>query len=987
MSEENKTENSPETQENTSSEAPKKSTQGSYGAKEIQVLEGLEAVRKRPGMYIGTTDLRGLHHLVYEVLDNSIDEALAGECTKIHLVILKNGYVSVTDDGRGIPVDMHPQFKQSALTVVLTKLHAGGKFDKNAYKVSGGLHGVGVSVTNALSERLIAKVKRNGKVYKQEFSKGKPLGDLQIIGDTDQTGTTITFTPDFTIMEKNEFDYSVLAKRLRELAFLNKGIDITIIDERTNKKAQFKYSGGIKSFVEHLDKNKKVISPVIYIEKHKNGTTVEVAIQYTTDYAETVFSFCNNINTHEGGTHLSGFKTALTRCINQYSEKKGLLQGKKLSSEDVREGLTAIISIKIPQPQFEGQTKTKLGNSEVKGIVDSIVSENLSNYFEENPSVAKLVIGKCVDASRAREAARKARELVRRKNVLDVSTLPGKLSDCATKDKEKGELFLVEGDSAGGCFSGDTKVALADGRNISFKELVKEHKQGKRNYCYTLNEKGNIEIALIENPRITKRNTNVIKIIMDNNEEIICTPDHKFRQVDGKYVAANKLKPNISLAPLYRKLSEKKGRITIKGYEMVFDSQKKNWIFTHLLSDKYNLKSNKYQEINSHRHHIDFNKLNNSPENLVRLSMEEHMQLHREHIKKTLHTDDAKEKCRKIKQTPEYQDKIRKTMLSMREELSKRAKEQWKNEDYKKYDNTYYKNTMEFIKKLIDKTGSLEHYEEERRKAQNKNLLTMNTFADKFFNSDNEKMHQAILCYNHKIKKIKNIKERIDVYDLEVKGTHNFALASGVFVHNSAKQGRSKEFQAILPLRGKIINVEKARLIKVLKNEEIGTMITAIGTGISDEFSLSKARYGKIIIMTDADVDGNHIACLLLTFFYRYMKELIEAGKVYLAMPPLYKVQKGKKFEYVYTEEEKTAKVKEFGTEGVSLQRYKGLGEMNPKQLWLTTMDPKTRTLKQIKIEDAVQADEIFTILMGDEVEPRREFIQNHAKEVSELDI
>jgi len=641
MSEENKTGNS---QQTNSSKA--------YGAKEIQVLEGLEAVRKRPGMYIGTTDQRGLHHLVYEVLDNSIDEALAGYCTKIHVIILKNGYISVTDNGRGIPVETHPQFNKPALTVVLTKLHAGGKFDKNAYKVSGGLHGVGVSVTNALSERLIAKIKRDGKVYKQEFSKGKPITQMKEIGETKETGTTIIFTPDFTIMEKNEFDFKVLSKRLRELAFLNKGIDITIIDEQTNKSAHFKYEGGIKSFVEHINKNKKAISPVIYIEKPKNGTKVETAIQYTTEYGETVFSFCNNINTHEGGTHLSGFKTALTRCINSYAEKKGMLQGKKLSSDDVREGLTAIISVKIPQPQFEGQTKTKLGNSEVKGITDSIVSENLSTYFEENPAIAKAIIGKCIDASRAREAARKARELVRRKNVLDVSTLPGKLSDCATKDREKAELFIVEGDSAGG----------------------------------------------------------------------------------------------------------------------------------------------------------------------------------------------------------------------------------------------------------------------------------------------------------------------------------------------SAKQGRSKEFQAILPLRGKIINVEKARLIKILKNEEIGTMITAIGTGIAEEFNINKLRYNKIIIMTDADVDGNHIACLLLTFFYRYMKPLIEAGKIYLAMPPLYKIQKGKKYEYAYTEMQKDNKIKEYG-EGVSIQRYKGLGEMNPKQLWDTTMNPKTRMLKKVKIEDAVHADEIFEILMGDQVEPRREFIQEHAKEVGELDI
>jgi len=1076
MSEESNTENS---EENTKSKTLKKQENSSYGAKEIQVLEGLEAVRKRPGMFIGSTDSRGLHHMVYEALDNSIDEALAGYCSKIHVVILKNGYVSVTDNGRGIPVDMHEKYKKPALTVVLTVLHAGGKFDKNAYKVSGGLHGVGISVTNALSERLIAKVKRNGKIYKQEFCKGKPITEMKIVGETTQTGTTITFIPDFSIMEQNKFEYSVLAKRLRELAFLNKGIDITIIDERTNKSAQFKYDGGIKSFVEHLNKNKKTISPAIYIEKPKNGTNVEVALQYTTDYAETVFSFCNNINTHEGGTHLAGFKTALTRCINNYSEKKGLLHGKKLSSDDVREGLTAIISVKIPQPQFEGQTKTKLGNSEVKGIVDSIISENLSSYFEENPSAAKIIIGKCVEASRAREAARKARELVRRKNVLNISTLPGKLTDCATKDKEKAELFLVEGDSAGGCFSGNTKIALTDGRNITFKELVKEHKQGKKNYCYTINSKGNIEIGLIENPRLTKKDAEVIKIILDNDKEIICTPNHKFRQTNGMYIESNKLNPSISLSPLYKKLSGIKDKI--KGYEMVFDSDKKQWIFTHILSDKYNLKNKKYLKKYFHRHHIDFNKLNNSPENIIRISKEEHLKIHREQVKKTLLREDVKEKCRKIRQTKAFRNKISKKMLSMRNELSERAKKQWKNTSYRKYmlkkfkefynsnkeyrektlkilnesqkkfwkkpenilkqsqrtkkffeenperkkqlskiakkqwnnkdllkwrskktkeqwtakfrrnrkkayDSTYYHNTIKFIHFLIDKTGTLENYEKERRKAKNKNLLTLKTFADKFCNSDYSKMHEIILNYNHKIKYIKKIKEKIDVYDLEVKGTHNFALSSGIFVHNSARQGRSKDFQAILPLRGKIINVEKARLIKILKNEEIGTIITAIGTGIGEEFNIDKIRYGKIIIMTDADVDGNHIACLLLTFFYRYMKPLIETGKIYLAMPPLYKVQKGKRFVYVYTEKEKDSKVKEFG-EGVSIQRYKGLGEMNPKQLWETTMDPKTRMLKKVRIEDAVIADEIFEVLMGDEVEPRREFIQEHAKEVSELDI
>ncbi|MEM4254372.1 MAG: DNA topoisomerase (ATP-hydrolyzing) subunit B [Candidatus Woesearchaeota archaeon] len=634
---------------------PVKHEHASYGAKEIQVLEGLDAVRKRPGMFIGSTDARGMHHMAYEAIDNSIDEALAGFCTGVTVIIHKDGYLSVIDNGRGIPVDKHPKFNKSALIVVLTVLHAGGKFDKNVYKVSGGLHGVGISVTAALSEHLIAEVRRDGKLWRVELRKGKPVtDDAIIVGPAQGTGTTIKFIPDFTIMEKAEWNFDTLAARLRELAFLNKGVEIKLIDERTEKETVFKYDGGIKSFVEHLNKGKQSLHKVFYFEKQQDNYVVEVALQYTTDYSETVYSFVNNINTHEGGTHLSGFKTALTRTINKYAEKHNLLEKDiTLSSDDVREGLTAIISVKVPDPQFEGQTKTKLGNSEVKGMVDSIVSEKLGEFFEENPSAIRAIVGKCVEAARAREAARKARELVRRKGALETGMLPGKLADCSSSEPEKCELYLVEGDSAGG----------------------------------------------------------------------------------------------------------------------------------------------------------------------------------------------------------------------------------------------------------------------------------------------------------------------------------------------SAKQGRNREFQAILPLRGKIINVEKARLVKVLQNNEIAAMITAIGTGIGEEFDIGKLRYHKIIIMTDADVDGHHIACLLLTFFYRQMPQLIQNGHVYLAQPPLFRIAKGKKEVYAYTEEERDKLVKEFGEEGVTVQRYKGLGEMNPKQLWETTMDPTVRILKQVTIEDAVEADEIFSILMGEEVEPRRDFIQQHAKEVKELDV
>ncbi|MBI4452438.1 DNA topoisomerase (ATP-hydrolyzing) subunit B [Candidatus Woesearchaeota archaeon] len=640
--------------EQSQSQETKNTPDSSYEAKDIQVLAGLSAVRKRPAMYIGATDIKGLHHLVYEAVDNSIDEALAGFCTKIYVAIKKDGYVVISDNGRGIPVDVHPKLGIPAVEVVMTKLHAGGKFDKKVYKVSGGLHGVGISVTNALSKELIAQVKRNGKIYQQKYAQGKTATPLEIVGEVDpkDTGTTIIFVPDNEIFQTTEFSFDILSSRLRELAFLNKGINITIEDERDGKRHEFQYDGGIVSFVEYLNKNKNPLHKTIYSSKAKNGIVFEYALQYNDGYQENVFSFANNINTHEGGTHLIGFKTALTRVMNNYIERNNI-KGLKVTSEDVREGLTAVISIKIPEPQFEGQTKTKLGNSEVKGLVDSIVNDTLGSYLEENPAIAKSVAFKCLNAAQAREAAQKARDLTRRKGALNHGSLPGKLADCSEKDPSKCELFLVEGDSAGG----------------------------------------------------------------------------------------------------------------------------------------------------------------------------------------------------------------------------------------------------------------------------------------------------------------------------------------------SAKQGRNREFQAVLPLRGKILNVEKARLNKIFENEEITTMVTAIGTSVGEEFDLGKARYHKLVIMTDADVDGSHIRTLLLTFFYRYLPSLIEAGYIYIAQPPLYKVSKGKMDKYVYNDEELERLMAEIGRDEVHLQRYKGLGEMNPQQLWETTMDPENRTILQVAVEDAVEADKMFTLLMGDEVEPRRKFIEAHAKEVVNLDV
>ena len=797
-----------------------------YGAAQIQVLEGLEAVRKRPGMYIGDTGLRGLHHLVWEIVDNSIDEALAGHCSKIKVIVHTDNSVTVSDNGRGIPVDIHPKYNMTALQVALTKLHAGGKFDKESYKVSGGLHGVGLSVVNALSIALEVQIKRNGKVHYQQYSQGNPLGEVRVTGETAETGTIVHFKPDQEIFPETVFHYDILAKRLRELAFLNKGIEIELVDEREqDKRDLFKYEGGIKQFVEYVDQNKQPLHSVIYFEKSKDNVAVEISLRYNSSYQENVFSFVNNINTIEGGTHLSGFKTALTRVLNNFAKK--IFNGKemKLTGDDMKEGLTAVISVKVPEPLFEGQTKTKLGNSDVFGIVNSVVNDELTTYFGENPASVKTVIGKCIDAARAREAARKARELTRRKGALDGAGLPGKLADCSSKDMTKCEIFIVEGDSAGGCFSGDIKVALTDGRNLTFKELVEEHNQERKNFCYTIKNNGRIGIEEIKHPRITKKNAEVIKIILDNDEEIICTPDHRFMLRDGTYKEAKELVPEESLMPLYFR---KKNEII-----EIYQPNQNIW------SSDFVGESNLFLESNA---------------------------------------------------------------------------------------------------------------------------------------------------VNHKVKAISSLQQRTDVYDLEVPHTHNFALASGVFVHNSAKQGRNREFQAILPLRGKILNVEKARLHKIMENREIIAMITALGTGVGEEFDVAKLRYDKVIIMTDADVDGSHIMTLLLTFFYRHMGPLIEKGHVYIAMPPLYRLQKGKRVEYVYSDAEKTKLAAEMG-EGVGIQRYKGLGEMNPQQLWETTMDPIERKLKQVAVEDAIIADQTFTILMGDEVEPRRDFIEKHAKEVVNLDV
>ncbi len=631
--------------------------QGEYSAKDIQVLEGLAAVRKRPGMYIGTTDVGGLHHLIWEIVDNSIDEAMAGHCRNIDITVQSDGGLSVKDDGRGIPVDRHEKTGKTGLETVLTVLHAGGKFGGGGYKVSGGLHGVGSSVVNALSTKLVATVQRHGKVHRQEYHTGDPVGDVEVIGETDSTGTEILFYPDPTIFEVVEFDFKTILTRIRQQAYLTKGVQISLLDERTGQKQRFYFEGGLKSYVQHLNKGKKTLSTVCYIEKEAPEGIIEIALQYTEDFQEHVYSFANNINTKEGGMHLTGFRTALTRTLNNYARAKEILKEKdeNLTSDDVREGLTAVVSVKLSEPQFEGQTKGKLGNAEMRSAVDTVFSEALQEYLEENPNDGRSIISKSLLAARARAAARAARDTVIRKGALEGMTLPGKLADCSSRSPENSELYLVEGDSAGG----------------------------------------------------------------------------------------------------------------------------------------------------------------------------------------------------------------------------------------------------------------------------------------------------------------------------------------------SAKQGRDRQTQAILPLRGKILNVEQARLDKILSNNEIKSLVIALGTSIGDSFDLSKLRYHKIVIMTDADVDGAHIATLLLTLFYRHFLSLIEGGYLYLAKPPLYKISHGKKVLYAYNEEEKEEILtNEFANSTPGIQRYKGLGEMNPEQLWETTMDPATRLMQRVTIEDAEFADKIFDTLMGPEVPPRRKFIQSHAKSVGDsLDI
>jgi DNA gyrase subunit B len=925
-----------------------------YDASSITVLEGLEAVRRRPAMYIGSTDFHGVYQIVSEIIDNGVDEALQGECTEIKVAILKDGSVRIEDNGRGIPVDIHQQTKKSALETVMTVLHAGGKFGTGGYKVSGGLHGVGMSATNAVSEWMITEVKKGGKLYRQEYKKGIPTTKVEEVGKAEGHGTIQHFLPDKEIFKDTTIPIKMVLDKIRKQAYLMGKLKFIFEDELHDQAPYtFYFEGGIKSYIKHLNRDKKKISQIVSFNKSGEDVEVNVAFQYTDDITDNVFAFANNVTNPEGGTHITGFRMALTKAINEYAKKAGLLKESEdnLTGDDVREGLTAVVSVRLTDPQFEGQTKMKLNNPEVLTIVRTLAGEYLSQYFEENPKEGKIIVEKTLLASRARKAARAARDAVIRKSALEGGTLPGKLADCSEKDPSKSELYIVEGDSAGGCFSGDTNIALVDGRELSFKELVYEQKQGKRNFCYTIRKDGTIGVEEIVNARRTKKNAEIVEVTLDNGEKIKCTPDHLFMTRDGLYTKAIELKPALSLMPLYRKFSDSKDKnITIDGYEMVWNPRSNSWLFTHMISDWYNLwKKNYRKDDGEYRHHIDFNKHNNNPINLKRLSKEEHLKIHQIQVSKTLHTPETIDKCRKLKRTKTFREMMSKRMLrdDTRSILSKNAKEQWENPVYKEYmkhswtefyetheeyrvenkkrlleaqkeywskdsnrdtqskrtkdyydkhpesaeylsviasiqwadDNlkkwrsektkeqwtvefrqkrikalktTYYNKTIKKLKEFQSIKGeiNIEKYNEERIQSRDKSILRFETFINRYFNGNNKDAIEAIKLYNHKVVSVKRLNYVEDVYDIEVPFSHNFALASGIFVHNSAKMGRDRKTQAILPLRGKPINSEKYRIDRVLENEMLKDLVIALGCGIGESLNLQKLRYHKIILMS-----------------------------------------------------------------------------------------------------------------------------------------
>ncbi len=964
-----------------------------YTADTIRLLEGVEHVRTRPAMYIGDTGPNGLHHLLFEVVDNSIDEVLAGHATEIWVTLNPDKTVTVRDNGRGIPADTNKQTGLSGVELAMTKLNAGGKFGGGGYKVSGGLHGVGLSCVNFLSAWCEAVIEQRGKKYKLRCVQGvpKPKG-LKEIGPSDSHGTTITWLADTEIFGDYTYKPEIFESRIRNTCYLNREVTIHFHDKLTGAEpVTYHYQRGIAELVDHLNENKNdtknEFGPTIYFLKKREDVQVEIALQYNKSYSETVLSFANNVHTKEGGTHLSGFRTALTRVINQYARKSGALKEKdtNLSGDDVREGLTAVISVRLFKPQFEGQTKAKLGNSEVEGIVNSIMGEGLTQFLEENPAVGKKIIDKALTAQRARDAARKAADLIKRQSSLENSNLPGKLADCTERDPKKCELFLVEGDSAGGCFLYSTLLKLANGDYKTIQELAEDWDKGITHFGYATNENGDVRIVPLIEPRLTKRQAALVEVDLDNGERIRCTPDHPFRLRDGSYRPAADLAAGESLMPLKVRQTER-GEPIGRGYEMVWMNGQQKWVHTHHLADLYNLHAGIYASQSGNvRHHKNFNKRDNDPRNIERILWRE---------ENPEHTDKIVAGFRKAWQEPDKKANILNGLAGWREGTSAEERGQKIRDGHK----MKALRLLSAALKEADKADTRTAYDRLRSEGS-PTAPRYDTILQRHYAGNESEMLQAAANYNCKVAAVHALEETGDVYDLTVDKYHNFALASGVFVHNSAKQGRDRRYQAILPLRGKIINTSKAALDKTLENNEVRSLITALGIGIkvdsdgddegesSSKFDMSKLRYDRIIIMTDADVDGDHIRTLLLTFFFSYMQPLIEQGHVYIAQPPLYSIKSGKDTRlYARSEEERDRMVKELKRKDVQVGRFKGLGEMNAQELFETTLNIESRSLARVTLEDANAAAEMFSILMSDKVEPRKQFIIKYAREVSNVD-
>lgn len=1133
-----------------------------YGADDLTHLEGLEAVRKRPGMYIGSTDSRGINHLFSEIVDNSTDEGVAGHAKKIVVTLHADGSVQVDDDGRGIPTDVHAKSGLSGVELVLTKLHAGGKFGGSGYKTSGGLHGVGASAVNALSHRFDVLVRRDGKVHEMSFAHGVPGAfdgpgpkakftrqpGLQMTGKmkrSESTGTSIRYWYDTRYFENNAtLDVEAVRAKLRNTAFLVPGVTYVLRSalEDAISEEVFHYPGGLTEMVEFLaPAGDRAVSGTLVItgtgtyfenaadengvmrSKVERSAEIEVALRWGTGYERTVECFTNTIRNVHGGTHRRGFDRAVLKSVQDaISKTRGLLKPKEdpPTLDDVLEGMTAVVHVRIPEPQFTSQTKDELSTAGITKVLQGIVDQQVRAWTEDRKTKieAKTVLQKVVDASRVRLTQKQQKDAARRKTALEGAAMPAKLVDCRTTGVSRSELFLVEGDSALGCFVGETRVALASGKSMSFAELVEDWNRGVTHFGYATNKAGGVVVAPLVEPRLTKKNASLVRVTLDNGESVRCTPDHLFRLRDGSYRRADALQPGESLMPLYRSLSAKSAGDTLTGYERVWSNATEKWVYTHYLADGYNIRHGLDSAGNGTvRHHVDINKRNNDPRNIKRMTWADHSALHaammwkqwqdpefraaclarladlnsdpafRERFEQgfrdwyTALTDEEKaayaERMRALQAEywakPEHRAAAAERVRAFfdqpgkREEWSERSLAQWQDEELLGWRSratieqfadpaerdrqrdavlAWHENNPEFGRehsarmkqRMADtSTGHLEKVQAGRRRyvestpradrvakqVEGRRIAALKRMAPmlgtpsdfelalayeldrkanaktglKFlkvlahYDDDFARLREAATMVNHKVASVEALPEREDVYDLTVDGYHNFALEAGVFVHNSARMARVSEYQALLPLRGKILNVQKASLADTLRNAEIASIVQVLGAGTGRTFDISQMRYGRVILMADADVDGSHIRTLLITLFAKYMRPVIEDGRLYAAMPPLHKVTtRGRNPETHFTfsqrqMEQKVAQLEKAGKQVVTpVPRFKGLGEMDADELWDTTMNPSTRSVRRITMDDVDAAETALELLMGEKVEPRRNWLVESAARVDQ---